>query len=493
LNRRRFLRYAGATVGVVGASALGLDYLQTRPVSRSPTQTSTIETTTVTTPTPPRIENLKWTPAEVVNGKVYEGTVSFEADDPSSPIVSAQLQFDPIYPAEIPMSAFSQEPSQLYSFTANANTATFSHTITNLAGGKQYKTAVTAKDLYGSEAQDSIDIPYVREFENITRNLKVHATAFYYPVYTLHGRDFQGDNTTPLLGHYDSKDPNVINKQIDWASGFGIGTFLPSYTAPTHPMTSIMENVYLESPIVSDMKFAFLYESGGRLKPVTTNGSTYLDVNDPSSIANIKTDFALFANNFFSNQNYLRIDGKPVVYFYLSRIFTGDIASFIKGLRDYIANLGFELFLVADEVFWYDNPNSSRVQNRIQLYDCITPAIMYPYGDYQLLNNFDSKVDSKFAEWSAVSRRLNIHFMPSALPGYDARSAPWNTDPNVVPLARTPERFKSELEICAKYLDPKLQTFLIYYNELNENTGIEPSKEEGFSYLTVLRDFLKSL
>jgi hypothetical protein len=51
------------------------------------------------------IKNLQWTLTKPVNDKVYEGTVSFEADDGSSPIISAQLEFDPIYPPEIPTSA----------------------------------------------------------------------------------------------------------------------------------------------------------------------------------------------------------------------------------------------------------------------------------------------------------------------------------------------------------------------------------------------------
>jgi len=56
LNRRRFLKYAGATVAAVGASAIGLNYV---PKPSSPIQnqtlTSTITSTTAVVPSGSRL------------------------------------------------------------------------------------------------------------------------------------------------------------------------------------------------------------------------------------------------------------------------------------------------------------------------------------------------------------------------------------------------------------------------------------------------------
>ena len=46
LDRRRFLKYAGATAAVVGASALGIDYVLRQPSSISPSATVIREPTT---------------------------------------------------------------------------------------------------------------------------------------------------------------------------------------------------------------------------------------------------------------------------------------------------------------------------------------------------------------------------------------------------------------------------------------------------------------
>ena len=40
-----------------------------------------------------------------------------------------------------------------------------------------------------------------------------------------------------------------------------------------------------------------------------------------------------FAEHYFTNRSYLRIDGRPVVFLYLARTLTGDVAGMIHGAR----------------------------------------------------------------------------------------------------------------------------------------------------------------
>lgn len=494
MNRRRFLKYAGATATFVGASALGLDYLLTRGIN--PSQTTTTSVITVPAPT---IENLKWTPTRVQNGKVYDGNISFDVENPNFPPSEVELTFTPVFPSEIPKAAIPAESTRSYSFTGTHQTENFSQSVTDLKGGKQYSAEATAKDQAGKETAGRLDVPYVREFENIIQNLKIRATALYYPAYTAGARDWNGTIGTPLLGHYDSSDPFAINRHIDWASGFGIGTFLPNFTGPTFPSTSIVKDVYMKNPIAEDMKFAFQYESHWRLRQTPAPGWFNINVDDSSNREVIKNDFDFLAQNFFDDSNYLRIDSKPVVYLYLARALIGDVPSFINELRRHMENIGHEIYLVADEVFWYYNccklvdPTTSSVTKRIKSYDAITAFNTYSPGDEELLNGFESNVDSLFSRWSRVAKSLNVGFIPCALPGIDLSVAPWNP-PELrskwKPLQRSVERFREQLNICKKYVDPKLQTLLIFFNEWNENSGVEPSVEDGFKYLQTLRDTL---
>jgi hypothetical protein len=137
LDRRRFLKYAGATAAIVGASALGLDYFRSRPLLPNATHT-----TSAGTPSPPTIKNAMWTPSRTLNDKVYDGIVSFEADSSATPIM-AEIQFSPIAPPGIPSAAIPQESNRSYSLQSDLRNAEFSQPIVNLAGGKKYSALVT--------------------------------------------------------------------------------------------------------------------------------------------------------------------------------------------------------------------------------------------------------------------------------------------------------------------------------------------------------------
>ena len=55
---------------------------------------------------PPEIKDFRWEPTRVINSKVYDGRVSFTAEDKDSVISEAYLEFSPVYPLHLPREAF---------------------------------------------------------------------------------------------------------------------------------------------------------------------------------------------------------------------------------------------------------------------------------------------------------------------------------------------------------------------------------------------------
>ena len=51
-------------------------------------------------------------------------------------------------------------------------------------------------------------------------------------------------------------------------------------------------------------------------------------------------DMLSFAERYFPNRSYLRIDGRPVVFLYLTRTLTGDVAGMIRGARTVLESTG---------------------------------------------------------------------------------------------------------------------------------------------------------
>jgi len=76
-------------------------------------------------------------------------------------------------------------------------------------------------------------------------------------------------------------------------------------------------------------------------------------------------------------------------------------------------------------------------------------------------------------------------FIPAAIPGFNKTIF----DPDAPILPRSPNRFRDQLEIAKEYLDDELLVlFVTTFNGWEEETYIEPTKEEKFQYLNVLRN-----
>jgi len=480
MNRRRFLKYAGTTAAVVGASALGLKYFLTSKTSKV-TQTTTVG--------PLTIEDLQWNPTRTVNSKVYDGTVGFTVDN-LNPSDQITLDFGSIYPSGMPRTAFTSEADRTYAFTGTSKKQTFSQGIVNLIGGRQYRALVTVKDKNGKETVNYIDTPYVREFENIAKDAGILIGASYYtwlgnPWYKL------SPSVMPLLGLYSTSNPLVASKHIDWATGLGIHHFYCAYTPGTQDggITAADKRVetLINNSLIGDIKFAMLYETGERLAGETEDLSK-VNLNEPSTFSTIQSDFAHIAKKYFSHPSYLIVDGRPVVYIYATGAIKSDIVAPFAKLRQYLKDLGFEPYLIGDEIEirWGERINS----NRLKAFDAVTGYTLPPTGNY--VDRSPSAVRAEYSRWQSAAHSVGVEIVPSVSPGFDDRYLVQigyrAKSYGYVP--RSIEYFKTNLQIAKEFVDKSKLLKISTWNEWEENTNIEPTVEEGYGYLQTLRDTL---
>ena len=89
-----------------------------------------------------------------------------------------------------------------------------------------------------------------------------------------------------------------------------------SWWGPTSSSETTIHDYYLPHPRFGELDFAIHYESKGRFKDFDNpDYSTFVD------------DFRYLAANYFGQPNYLKVDGKPVVFMYLTRAYFKDQAS----------------------------------------------------------------------------------------------------------------------------------------------------------------------
>ena len=68
------------------------------------------------------------------------------------------------------------------------------------------------------------------------------------------------------------------------------------------------------------------------------------------------SDMLAFARHYFTNRSYLRIHGRPVVFLYLTRTLTGNVAAMIQGARTALEAHGYDPYFIGDEVYWRVTP-----------------------------------------------------------------------------------------------------------------------------------------
>ena len=425
-------------------------------------------------PSAPAIKGLKWAPSKVVNEKVYEVVVSFEAEDADTPIASARLTWIPIEYDDLPREAFPQEEARIFDLTPldggyGDSRESFSITISGFTGGREYEVRVEVWDAAGNVQAETLKIPYLRQYENVAKLDDVLVGAHYYPWYGVERHWGEGYKGEPLLSEYDSRNPIVICRHIDWATGHGIDFFLVSWWGPGTYEDETLKNYILKSPLIGSIKIAILYESLGRLK--SSGGFLYLSEAENQEV--LIADFKYLEKTYFNHPSYLRINGKPVVELYLARAFRGNVGEAISKLREEV-----DVYLLGDSVYWQSPQDSSEL---IKYFDGLTSYNMHTNVP-STLANFEELLRDKYREWRRALETEGVDFIPSAIPGFDDRAVRTGN----IPLPRSIERFREQLRIALEYSWPRKAVIITSFNEWHEYTSIEPSREYGTKYLEIV-------
>ncbi len=164
----------------------------------------------------------------------------------------------------------------------------------------------------------------------------------------------------PPFGLIDSNKTQTATRDIANAHKAGINFFAvdwwpydPGFSGRNYLAADAAMKEFLAAPDLHEMKFAMFYETwnlgfdaGHESTPVSVQAELHFD-----------SDMLALAKDYFSNPSYLHIEGRPVVYLYLTRTLTGDVAGMMGGARTYLEQHGYaDPFFVGDEVYWRVTP-----------------------------------------------------------------------------------------------------------------------------------------
>ena len=302
--------------------------------------------------------------------------------------------------------------------------------------------------------------------------------AYYYPWY---GAAAEGEigwmrqamrahlepRQLPKAGVYGSGDPQVIGEHIAQSVRAGIDFWAVSWWGPGRGDDRTFREKILTHPDAAKLKYALLYESTGRL------GS----MRDPK-YDKLLSDFAYMKEHYFDHPAYLKIDGKPVVFLYLTRVYFRDrglepLAELRKAMPD--------LYLVGDDVF-----GERYEQRHARLWDAITAYDIYGQSmqRYGATRAAIERLHGNYAHAKTLANEVGTAFIPGIAPGYNDQAVReghvgrgrYFTDQ---PDSKEGDVFRAMLrDIAVPLADPKANRTVMVtsFNEWYEDTQIEATE-----------------
>jgi glycoprotein endo-alpha-1,2-mannosidase len=310
----------------------------------------------------------------------------------------------------------------------------------------------------------------------------------------------------PPFGLIDSNKTQTATRDIANAHKAGINFFAidwwpydPAFSGRNYLTADAAMKEFLAAPDLRQMKFAMFYETwnlgfdaGREQTPVSEQEELHFD-----------SDMLALAQHYFSNPSYLHIEGRPVVYLYLTRTLTGDVAGMMRGARTYLEQHGYaDPFFIGDEVYWRVTPQLQAPNEpvftgqpqlgRIEQFDAVTSYTLY-YGDPQQANGpaSDSAGYPGTTHIAADQRFLltlyrqatdnKVPVLPVVQPGFNDRGFRLTTNHPAQPrqwlAGDGPSSTLDQMLRCVAIpeVDPALPIVMVTsWDDWNEDTGIEP-------------------
>ncbi|MEX0986094.1 MAG: glycoside hydrolase family 99-like domain-containing protein [Bacteroidales bacterium] len=299
---------------------------------------------------------------------------------------------------------------------------------------------------------------------------------YYYPWYggsDFHGRKYLREHLvpvqTPELGEYSDRDAEVIEQHLSWSEYAGIGLWVSSWWGPGKMEDVTLKDHILKHPALGDMKIALFYETSGRIPDFT-------------DLSNVRSDIEYMAETYFDHPNYYTIDGRPVLFVYLTRVLSGKgvLEETVNIMRAAAGDSGFDIYIVGDHVF--GKPPSSTDQ--IVLLDAITNYDVYGSSGARMYAT-QWYVDSYYqaqAGWKSQALTVGTGFIPATAPGFNDTGVRDGHIPLSRKLTENDEfgsLFKAMVDKAVTLVDPATNNLFLVtsWNEWHEDTQIEPVTE----------------
>ena len=314
----------------------------------------------------------------------------------------------------------------------------------------------------------------------------------------------------PVWGFEDEADPAVMEKQIDAAADHGVNVFIYDWYWYDHRpfLEQCLDNGFLKAKNRSRMKFYLMWANHdvGMVwdrRNADADGLIYLGCVD-------RKDFDIIIHrvidNYFSQPEYYKIDGKPVFMIY-------EVMNLIKGLggvdkakealeyfREETKKAGFP-GLELQMTYWseyavnlsgVDSEKTGSASDAVRLlgFDSITHYQFVHFTPLGKSRPYKDAVDMLDDEWARLNANCPATYYPHVSIGWDNNPRYKNAGRTIMTGA-TPDLFEEALLKAKAYVDqrPDMTPLITVnsWNEWTETSYLEPDTKFGYGYLEKIK------
>lgn len=294
----------------------------------------------------------------------------------------------------------------------------------------------------------------------------------------------------PQLGWYSEDDPGVMDQQLKWMHDYGIDYVVFDFLwwgGDSRPLMTAGIDAYLGAPNRHGVKFSVLW----------TNHTTYTFTKQQ-----FETLFRFWATRYFRQPDYVKVDGKPVVFIFSAETLDTNAKAIGTTTQDLVAlaeniaksaGLPGVVFIGGGTGSQYDHGSSGYQGFTAYNYHSPASAPLAPSRPGNVSHNY-AELDSSYQnQWAWMQKNGSGVFVLPMTSGWDRR--PWggSKDPLHDDSRSTPAEFRAHLLAARKFMDGNPDTtrrmgVICCWNEFGEGSFIEPTKVDGLKYLEQIRD-----
>ena len=420
----------------------------------------------------------------VANIVLYEGQREFSlcigklSLDQSPVQVRLQLMYsatDPELGIVVEKGAIGETEIDLYTVDGESRSIVWSRTH-----GRVISNLSTNRVSYRVETSNLLECKVSLKLDSVDPERRV--LAFYYPWYgnveysggyfhwsDVSFDDINGSSHYPVLGAYDSLDPELVDAHMEMAKQASIDTLVCSWMGAGGRADKAI-SLILEKALENGLSGSILYES------------LRLDEQPITDMDVVVDELVYIIDEYGDHPAFLKLNGVPVIFIYQADTQGRDPdfwSEIIERVEDQQGNVVF-IGQFGDSAYW-------------SLFDGVYNYIELDVGGFEqrLQYYLDEEYQLDVDSWEQGLDYINdFGYIPvknklvvgTVSPGYD--------DSEI----RSPSQFlsRNDLDTYRDYwsvIQAKDPDWVVIstFNEWHEGTEIEPSREQGFKYLVETR------